>query len=90
MSKKVLLSGVQPSGKLHIGNYFGAMKQFKELMKYVLDQAYVVSRPIYPQATFWWPWLRNYSGETQIGYFDTNYWASYIWIDEDLKKSMGY
>ncbi len=27
-AKKVLLSGIQASGKLHIGNYFGAMKQF--------------------------------------------------------------
>ena len=29
--KKILLSGIQPSGRLHIGNYFGAMKQFVEL-----------------------------------------------------------
>lgn len=27
MSKKVLVSGVQASGQLHIGNYFGALKQ---------------------------------------------------------------
>jgi len=33
MSKKVLLSGVQPSGKPHIGNYFGAMKQFADLQE---------------------------------------------------------
>ncbi len=26
-SKKTILSGIQPSGKLHIGNYFGAMRQ---------------------------------------------------------------
>ena len=25
------LSGIQPSGILHIGNYFGAIKQFVEL-----------------------------------------------------------
>jgi len=31
MSKKVFLSGVQPSGRPHIGNYFGAMKQFVDL-----------------------------------------------------------
>ena len=31
MSKKVVFSGVQPSGKPHIGNYFGAMRQFVEL-----------------------------------------------------------
>ena len=27
MSKKIALSGIQPSGKLHLGNYFGAMHQ---------------------------------------------------------------
>ena len=27
MKKKVLVSGIQSSGRLHIGNYFGAMKQ---------------------------------------------------------------
>lgn len=31
--KKRVLSGVQPSGKLHIGNYFGALKQFVDLQK---------------------------------------------------------
>jgi len=29
--QKILLSGIQPSGTLHIGNYFGAMKQFVDL-----------------------------------------------------------
>jgi tryptophanyl-tRNA synthetase len=29
--KKTLLSGVKPTGKPHIGNYFGAMKQFVDL-----------------------------------------------------------
>lgn len=31
--KKKLLSGVKPSGRPHIGNYFGAMKQFTELQE---------------------------------------------------------
>lgn len=32
MTKKLrILSGIQPSGILHLGNYFGAMKQFVEL-----------------------------------------------------------
>jgi tryptophanyl-tRNA synthetase len=31
MSKKILLSGVKPTGRVHIGNYFGAMKQFVEM-----------------------------------------------------------
>jgi len=29
--KKKLLSGIQPSGTIHIGNYFGAIKQFVDL-----------------------------------------------------------
>jgi len=28
-----VLSGIQPSGKLHIGNYFGAMRQYVELQE---------------------------------------------------------
>ena len=31
VNKKILLSGVKPTGRPHIGNYFGAMKQFVEL-----------------------------------------------------------
>ncbi len=34
--KKILLSGIKPTGRPHIGNYFGAMKQFVELQ----DQGY--------------------------------------------------
>lgn len=32
-TKKVVLSGVKPTGRPHIGNYFGAMKQFVELQE---------------------------------------------------------
>ncbi len=31
--KSVLVSGVKPTGDLHIGNYFGAMRQFVDLTK---------------------------------------------------------
>ena len=33
MSKKRVLSGIQPSGVLHLGNYFGMMKQMIELQE---------------------------------------------------------
>ena len=33
MTKKILLSGVKPTGRPHIGNYFGAMKQFVDLQE---------------------------------------------------------
>ena len=33
MKSQILLSGIQPSGTLHIGNYLGAIKQWVELQK---------------------------------------------------------
>lgn len=33
MNNEVVLSGVKPTGKVHLGNYFGAMKQFVDLQK---------------------------------------------------------
>ena len=33
MTKKTLLSGVKPTGRPHIGNYFGAMKQFVDMQE---------------------------------------------------------
>ena len=31
MTRKILVSGVKPTGVTHLGNYFGAMKQFVDL-----------------------------------------------------------
>ena len=31
--KKIVLSGIRPTGSLHLGNYFGAIIQFLELQK---------------------------------------------------------
>ncbi|HFC10747.1 MAG TPA: tryptophan--tRNA ligase [Candidatus Kaiserbacteria bacterium] len=43
MSKKpVLLSGIKPTGDLHIGNYFGAMRQQVELFKSGKYQCFIM------------------------------------------------
>lgn len=67
-----------------------AMVKNKEIMKYVLAQAYAIPRPAYRASIFWWPWLKNYSGELTLGYFTINKWADYIWYDEEMKSAMGY
>ncbi len=41
MGKKILVSGVQSSGKLHIGNYFGAIKQMIELVNSGEYESYI-------------------------------------------------
>lgn len=40
-SKPVLVSGIKPTGDLHIGNYFGAMRQFVELTQSGMYQPYI-------------------------------------------------
>jgi tryptophanyl-tRNA synthetase len=40
MQKPVLFSGMQPTGKLHIGNYFGALKNWVELQNSGRYQCY--------------------------------------------------
>ncbi|MDQ1281867.1 MAG: Tryptophan--tRNA ligase [Patescibacteria group bacterium] len=40
-SKKILLSGVQSSGQLHIGNYFGAIKQMVDLVNTNEYESYI-------------------------------------------------
>jgi peptide/nickel transport system substrate-binding protein len=76
--------------RVYLTDTKAAMAIFKDSMKYVLDQAYVISRPIYPQTTFWWPWVKNYTGEYSVGYIRQDSWAEWIWIDQTLKKSMGH
>lgn len=39
--KPVLVSGIKPTGDLHIGNYFGAMRQFVELTKEGKYRSYI-------------------------------------------------
>ena len=66
-----------------------AMVMYREMTKYVVDQAYAIPAVIGSFHTLWWPWLKNYSGELTVGY-DDPIWPSFIWYDETLKKSMGY
>lgn len=77
-------------GKRAITDPAGAMDETRELMKHVLDQAYVINAPSFPRSLFYWPWLKNYSGERSMGYFWVHSWPQYIWIDQDMKASMGY
>jgi peptide/nickel transport system substrate-binding protein len=69
----------------------GAMKTYKDLLKYAYDQAWTISFPVGgPSYTFWWPWLKNFYGDTTIGYFNAPNGFQFAWVDQELKKSMGY
>ena len=59
-----------------------------ELMPYLLEQAYVITLPAGYQYRFWWPWVKNYSGESSLGYYNTGNFLKYVWIDQALKDSI--
>jgi len=52
----------------------------------------VAHLPVCPTMSghYWWPWVKNYYGEftTSDGTLDSI--PAYMWIDQDLKESMGY
>lgn len=53
-------------------------------------QNYTINTPVYPKVTsFWWPWVKNYGGESRNSIFSDAHIMSRIWIDQDLKKKMG-
>jgi peptide/nickel transport system substrate-binding protein len=70
--------------------YEAGMVQMRELMKYVLAQAYAIPTPMVIKTRFWWPWLEDYTGEDSIGYHNGPNWAQFVWIDQDLRKAMGH
>jgi peptide/nickel transport system substrate-binding protein len=39
---------------------------------------------------YWWPWLKNYYGEIDAGYFSDAIVGSRVWLDLSLKKELGY
>ena len=41
-------------------------------------------------ASPWWPWVRNYDGEISIDDGTIGGLVPYLWIDQNLKKSMGF
>ncbi len=66
-----------------------AMRMYRELTKYVVEQAYVIPAVTPGYRTLWWPWIKNYSGELNVGYDDPIF-PAFLWVDQDLKSSMGY
>lgn len=84
----IINTAAEKIGTMAITDEKGAMNETRELMKHVLAQAYFIPAPSYPRYTYWWPWLMNYSGERSIGYFWVQSWPQWIWIDENMKKSM--
>jgi peptide/nickel transport system substrate-binding protein len=62
----------------------------REMTREILDKAPHIWMPTAKAYTAWWPWVKNYDGEHTAG--SVRPWPIYsrLWIDQDLKKKMGY
>ena len=75
---------------LAITDFYGSMELCRPLCMYLIGQAYCIPAPRVPTYAMWWPWVKNYSGENSVGYWGTDHWTQWIWVDQQLKSEMGY
>ena len=76
--------------ELSVLNPDEANKIHKELMYYVLDQAFAIPRVAPATYNIWWPWLKNYYGVVDLGRSNWPKWSKFVYIDQEMKRSMGY
>ncbi|MBI4187815.1 MAG: hypothetical protein HY529_01265, partial [Chloroflexi bacterium] len=62
----------------------------KEFYIYSLDKSWMIHMPAPYQYIPWQPWVKGYSGESEVGRSEYMGQTRYLWIDQDLKKSMGF
>lgn len=56
----------------------------------ILDQAPYIWLPMPYAYTAWWPWVKNYGGELRAGAVRPGPIYAQIWLDQAMKKKMGY
>ncbi|MBW2623316.1 MAG: ABC transporter substrate-binding protein, partial [Deltaproteobacteria bacterium] len=61
----------------------------KKLAVYAMDQAPAIWLPGGYSHAAWWPWVKNWYGETKVGAHRFGPILARIWLDQDLKKKMG-
>ncbi|UYN94962.1 MAG: ABC transporter substrate-binding protein [Enhydrobacter sp.] len=65
-------------------------KMLREMTVEILDKAPYIWLPTPYIYTAWWPWVKNYQGELRAGAVRPGPIYSRLWVDQDLKKKMGY
>jgi peptide/nickel transport system substrate-binding protein len=57
---------------------------------YILNEVPYLPLDLTPIKYYWWPWLKNYYGEWNLEDGGLYPVVPYIWLDQAMKKSMGY
>ena len=66
------------------------IQQLRALTVDILDAAPYVWLPIQYVYTAWWPWVKNYNGELRAGAVRPGPIYARIWVDQQLKKQLGF
>ena len=60
------------------------------LTRQIMEKAPIIVLPTAYVYTGWWSWVKNYGGELRAGSDRPGPIHARMWIDQDLKKKMGY
>ena len=62
----------------------------REINPYLLELSHGLWLPGPTSYCMCWPWLKNFHGEWSMGSNAQERFWTFVWVDEDLKSSMGY
>jgi peptide/nickel transport system substrate-binding protein len=66
------------------------IQMIDEMTTEIVDKAPYVWLPTPYNFTAWWPWVKGYEGELRAGAARPGPIYARMWVDQDLKKKMGY
>jgi peptide/nickel transport system substrate-binding protein len=62
----------------------------KEATREILDKAPYIWLPVQYYYSAWWPWVQNYGGELRAGANRPGPIHARVWVDQAMKKKMGF
>ncbi len=62
----------------------------KLMTREIVEKAPYIWLPTRYVYTAWWPWVKNYDGELRAGAERAGPIHTRMWIDQDMKKKMGF
>lgn len=65
-------------------------RMLKLMTREILEKAPYLWLPTPYLYTAWWPWVKNYGGELRAGAVRPGPIYARIWVDQDMKKKMGF
>lgn len=60
------------------------------MTRQVLEKAPFIALPTAYTYTGWWPWVQNYGGELRAGAERPGPIHARVWVDQEMKKKMGF